>query len=201
MEEVTCLPPFDECPTPNHCLIMNIIAWNCRGELKPSFQNHMRELAQNHDLAMMIIMETRIGSDRARDITDRLPFDGAIHTDTIGFAGGLCLLWNSDKVQVTQLAMSEQEIHVLVKVLFSKFEFICSAVYASPRFHERCILWNNLKNGANLHDKPWIIAEDFNEALAKGDKFGGRSISSNRLLIFKECLDHCNMIDMGFVGP
>ena len=29
---------------------------------------------------------------------DRLPFDGAIHTNKIGFAGGLWLLWNSDKV-------------------------------------------------------------------------------------------------------
>lgn len=26
-------------------------------------------------------------------------------------------------------------------------------------------------------------------------------MSSNRSLLFKECLDHCNMIDMGLVGP
>ena len=57
------------------------------------------------------------------------------------------------------------------------------------------------KNDANLHDKPWIIARDFNKVLAEGDKFGGRAISSNRSLLFKECLDYCNMIDMGFTGP
>ena len=124
-----------------------------------------------------------------------------IHTKTIGFAGVLWILWNSNKVQVTQLAMSEQEIHVLAKVIFSTFELMCFAVYASPKFHERCILWNNLKNATNLHDKPWIIAEDFNKVLAEGDKFGGRAISSNRSLLFKECLDYCNMIDMGFTGP
>ncbi|XP_030940291.1 uncharacterized protein LOC115965260 [Quercus lobata] len=180
---------------------MNISAWNCRGASKPFFQNHVRELVNTHDPAIMIIMETRIGGARARDITDKLPFDGAIHTDTLGFAGGLWLLWNSDRVQVHQLAMSEQEIHVLVKVLPSNFEFICTTVYASPRFQERCVLWNNLKNVANLHDKPWIIAGDFNEVLVEGDKFGGRSISSNRSLLFKECLDYCSMVDMGFVGP
>lgn len=43
---------------------------------------------QSHDPALMFIMETRIGGDRARDIIGRLPFDGAIHTKTIGFAGG-----------------------------------------------------------------------------------------------------------------
>ena len=180
---------------------MNIIAWNCRGASKPSFQNHVRELVQNHDPAIMIIMETRIGGARARDISDKLPFDGAIHTDTLGFAGGLWLLWNSDRVQIHQLATSEQEIHVLVKVIPTNFEFICTAVYASPRFQERSVLWNNLKNAANLHDKSWIIAGDFNEVLGEGDKFGGRSISSNRSLLFKECLDHCSMVDMGFVGP
>lgn len=76
---------------------------------------------------------------------DKLPFDGAIHTDTIGFASGLWLLWNSNKVQITQLALSEYEVHVLVKVTASTFEFIASAIYASPRFQERCVLCNNLK--------------------------------------------------------
>ncbi|XP_075655041.1 uncharacterized protein LOC142625236 [Castanea sativa] len=145
-------------------------------------------------------METRIGGERARENTNKLPFDEAIHMDTIGLVGGLWILWNSDRVQITQLAMLEQKIHVLVKVLISNFEFICTTVYASPRFHERCILWNNLKNAANLHDKPWIIAGDFNKVLAEGDKFGGRYISSNRSLLFKECVDHCNIIDLGFVG-
>ncbi|KAL0012521.1 hypothetical protein SO802_007629 [Lithocarpus litseifolius] len=180
---------------------MSIIVWNCRGALKSSFQNHVRELVHNHDPAIMVVMETRIGGDRAGDISDRLPFDGAIHSDTIGFSGGIWLLWNSDKVQITQLAMSEQEIHVLVKVTSSSFEFIFSAIYTSPRFHERCILWNNLKNAADLHEKPWIIAGDFNEVLADGDKFGGRAVNSNRSLLFKDCLDYCNMIDMGFTGP
>ena len=87
-----------------------------------------------------------------------------------------------------------------MKVTSSTFEFIFSTVYASPRFHKRCILWNNLKNVANLHEKPWIIAGDFNEVLADGDKFGGRAINSNRSLLFKDCLGYCNMIDMGSLG-
>ena len=79
MEEAKLLPPFDECLIPNHFLVMNIIAWNCRGPLKPSFQNHVWELVHNHDPTIMIIMETCIGGDRARDITGRLPFNGHPH--------------------------------------------------------------------------------------------------------------------------
>ena len=32
-------------------------------------------------------METKIRGDRAREILDRLLFNGAIHTETIGYAG------------------------------------------------------------------------------------------------------------------
>ncbi|XP_050242537.1 uncharacterized protein LOC126691560 [Quercus robur] len=162
---------------------MNIIAWNCRGALKPEFQNHVRELVQSHNPAMLIVMETRVGGSRAKEIIDRLPFDVAIHTETIGYAGELWLLWNSNRVIVAPLATIEQEIHVSVKVRPSDSECILSAIYASPRFNERCVLWNNLVNVASLHGSPWIIAGDFNEVLADDEIYGVRDAwgQSNRL--------------------
>ena len=45
-----------------------------------------------HSTAMLIISETKVGGLRAKDIVERLPFDGAICTNTIGFTGGLWLL-------------------------------------------------------------------------------------------------------------
>ena len=71
---------------------MNIIIWNCRGALKPSFQSHVRELVRVHDPAILVLMETKIGGNKAREISSRLPFDEAVHTDTIGYAGGLWML-------------------------------------------------------------------------------------------------------------
>ena len=180
---------------------MNVIVWNCRGALKPNFQRHVRELDRAHNPSIFVVMETRVGGDKAREIIDSLPFDGAILAETVGFAGGIWLMWNSDRVMVEQLASTEQEIHVEVKVLHSNFSWIFSAVYASPRIVERQVLWDNLSRVAGLHSKPWIIAGDFNEPLADVDKFGGRPVSINRSLLFKDCLDKCNMVDMGFSGP
>lgn len=134
-------------------------------------------------------METQLGSVRAKEITNRLSYDGAIHTDTIGYSGGLWVLWNSDKAKVVQLASTEQKIHVSVKVRNSNFTWIFSAVYSSPRLSERSILGNNLCSVADSHNLPWVIVGDFNEPLFDSDKFGGRSISVNRSLLFKKCLD------------
>ncbi|XP_050280328.1 uncharacterized protein LOC126721320 [Quercus robur] len=48
---------------------------------------------------------------------------------------------------------------------------------------------------------PWVLAGDFNEPLMEEDKFEGKAVSVNRSHLFKECLDKCNMIDIGFSGP
>lgn len=181
--------------------MMNVIIWNCRGASKPSFKKRVTELVQNHDPAILVVMETRVGGDRAREITDLLPFDRAIHTNTIGYVGGLWVLWNTDMVDISVLSSTEQEIHTEVKVRFTNNSWLLSAVYASPRCAEMQILWNNLMRVAELHNMPWVIAGDFNETLINEDKFGGRVVSVSRSLSFKECLDKCNMIDIGFGVP
>ena len=88
----------------------------------------------------------------------------------------------------------------IVKVPNSNSNWLFSAIYASPGSAERHILWNNLSKIADLHDLPWVISGDFNEPLTWEDKFGGRPMSVSRSLLFKDCLDKCNMIDIGFTG-
>ena len=42
---------------------------------------------------------------------------------------------------------------------------------------------------------------DFNKVLCGEDKFGGNHVNMNRALEFKNCLDECNMLDLGFASP
>ena len=92
-------------------------------------------------------METKIGGERAREIIDRLPFDGAIHMETIGYKGGLWMLWNSNRVEITALANTEQEIHTVVKVQNSNSSWLFIAIYISPKAAKINVLWNNLIMG------------------------------------------------------
>ena len=93
----------------------------------------------------MILTETKASGAREKRIANRLPFNGAIFANAIGLSGGLWLLWDSSRVSVTELATTEQEIHVLVTPIYSNTSWLLSVVYASPRFVERCLLWDNLK--------------------------------------------------------
>lgn len=45
-------------------------------------------------------MKTRISGNTAEEVIKSLPFEGYIFTNTIGFAGGIWLLWNTSVVQV-----------------------------------------------------------------------------------------------------
>lgn len=98
---------------------MKIINWNCRGASNPSFHSFVHNMVQNHSPAIMIITETKISGQRAKDISDRLPFDRAIHANNIGFSGGLWVLWDTTQVVVPELSSTEQEIHTLVRDLSS----------------------------------------------------------------------------------
>uniref|UniRef100_A0A2N9J135 Reverse transcriptase domain-containing protein n=1 Tax=Fagus sylvatica TaxID=28930 RepID=A0A2N9J135_FAGSY len=126
MEQMRSLPQIDECPTSDMSLIMNIILWNCKGALKLNFRRSFSKLVNCHFITLKIVTETRVGGDRAK-ITDSLPFDGAIHADTIGYAGGIWLLWNTDVVDVSVLVATEQEIHAVIKVCSSNLSCFSSA--------------------------------------------------------------------------
>ena len=76
-------------------------------------------------------------------------------------------------MHVEVLAATEQEIHAVIRVRSQSLSWIISAIYTSPRFVERCMLWDNLKLIANLHDLPWALIGDFNEVISEEEKAGG----------------------------
>ena len=111
-------------------------------------------MAINHRPAIFVVIETRVGGDRAAKIIDGLPFDGSITNDTIGYVRGLWILQKSEEVEILPLSSTKQEIHATVKVRSSNISWLLSAIYASPRLAERRILWDNLKTMAHLHNLP-----------------------------------------------
>ena len=129
--------------------------WNCRGALNLDFKRRIYEMAVNHNPAIMVIMEIRVGGDRAERIIADLPFDGCITTETIGYVRGLSVLWKKDEVDIDLLVATKQEIHATVKVCHSNLIWFISAIYASPHLAKRRLVWSNLSEIAKLHSHPW----------------------------------------------
>lgn len=198
-EDCYSLNHFDSSTTPFR--IMHTLVWNYRGVMKPFFSKIVMDLVEWHSPLLIVITKTRLSGARAEVIIERLPFDGVVVADMIGFARGIWLLWRSDLVQVDVLASTVQEIHTLIRVRSQTFSWLLSAIYASLRFLERCILWDNLKMLASLHNLPWDLIGDFNELLTEEEKSRGNSISQRRVVAIRDCMNVCHMLDLGFFGP
>ena len=99
------------------------------------------------------------------------------------------------------LTATEQEIHAIIRVRSQTLSWIISAIYASPRFAKRCMLWENLKLIANLHDLPRALMGDFNEVISEGEKSGGNPIGQRRVRAILDCMNECHMMKLGFSEP
>ena len=95
-EDKSSLAHFESSTTPFK--IINILIWNCRGAMKPQFRQTVMDHVNWHMPLIMVITKTRTSRAPADEIIESLPFHGVVVADTIGFAGGIWLLWCSDLV-------------------------------------------------------------------------------------------------------
>lgn len=54
-----------------------------------------------------------------------------------------------------------------------------------------------------LHDQtklPWLIGGNFNEIVKSSEKYGGLEINNRRSDKFIQCLNYCNLVDLGYTG-
>ena len=128
---ISLLPPTKAFLLSLFILIMNMLIWNCRGAINPTFCDVVNELVRLHSPAIMIIVETKVSGDRARRILENLDLDGAIFANSIGLTGGLWVLWDFAQVRISELASTKQEVHAVV-TSSAKPPWLLSAIYANP---------------------------------------------------------------------
>uniref|UniRef100_A0A2N9ESQ0 Reverse transcriptase domain-containing protein n=2 Tax=Fagus sylvatica TaxID=28930 RepID=A0A2N9ESQ0_FAGSY len=124
------------------------------GVLNPCFRKALLDTLHINNPEILILTETRLGGDRATELARSFPFDGFLCTNTIGFAGGIWILWKTEVVEVDHLCSTEQEIHASVKVRGSNSLWLISAIYGSLRRRANKIV--RLKNSVG----EWIIDND-----------------------------------------
>ena len=179
---------------------MSIVMWNARGISRPSFKPNARHLIQAHSPDLMILVETQVARHFTALITHDLGFDSSHLVEPTGRAGGILLLWKSDRITIHILGESNQGVYALVEVKSLNNSFIITAVYASPKIAMRKILWNELCSFAEGLDYPWCVIGDFNEVTCQAEKFGGREINRSRVNLFVQTMNDCSLIDLGYHG-
>jgi hypothetical protein len=61
-------------------------------------------------------------------------------------------------------------------------------------------MWDLLKRIKPLHNLPWLMMGDFNEAIWQSEHFSETRRSEKQMLDFREALSYCDVHDIGFTG-
>ncbi|KAL0016457.1 hypothetical protein SO802_003526 [Lithocarpus litseifolius] len=126
-----------------------------------------------------------------------------IPTNTLVQSGGTVLVrTNQAEMGILNHAVTIFPEEVRSKqVLMERWRWRVMGNHSADELFDRCIMWENLKKVSDRHDLPWILMGDFNEVLEESEKFGGNSLSVKKVREYRECMDQCNLLDLGFSGP
>ena len=72
--------------------------------------------------------------------------------------------------------------------------------YGEPETTKRSEAWSKLRLLNSDPGIPWLCVGDYNEITRQDEKLGGAWRSHNQMQMFRDVIDECSFMDLGFVG-
>ncbi|KAL9659136.1 hypothetical protein QQ045_018647 [Rhodiola kirilowii] len=155
----------------------------------------MCDVNRSHRPFVLGLIETKKIGDWGF-LRSKLGFKGCISVDSRGRAGGLALLL-TDKVEIDLVSLSKSHIDVVVK---GDLEFGLTLFYGKPKVHERTESWDLLRRLKKEAGRPWAVMGDFHEITFSWEMEGVRDRQVCQMKHFRDCLEECDLTDLGFRG-
>lgn len=119
--------------------------------------------------------------------------------DSNGLSGGLALFWH-ESFNVEIKSVNDRFIDAYIRVSPTAPLWHISCVYGEPRTENRHLMWQHLSSLRQSSTLPWVVLGDFNEALWQFEHLSKNPRSEIQMQAFRDVLDVCNLIDLGFEG-
>ncbi|TXG57064.1 hypothetical protein EZV62_018377 [Acer yangbiense] len=159
----------------------------------------LKRIIQKFSPELVFLSETKVKGVIAKSAKKRLGFENGFSVDCSGKSGGLILLWNSD-CKVSLLSHSKGHIDVRVE-RDGEPTWRFSGFYGCLNQINKRDSWELLRRLRSVDDFSWLCGGDFNEILRVKEKSGGSNKSILGICQFREVIDDCNLVDLGFEGP
>lgn len=184
----------------NHFSMICLI-WNCRGAGNSVFKRTMKDMLRTHNPDFLVLVETKVPLSTLNDFFKNKGFTASSCSDPVGRSGGIWVLWDPSRVNVSAVEVTNQVIHATIARADFE-EWVFSAVYGSTNPAARDLMWYDLQQRAANDNRKWFLAGDFNDHAASSEKrCFQRGNSYHRCNKFSNFLNSCNFIDLGCVGP
>lgn len=150
---------------------MKILSWNIRDAGRTGFKAQLVEIARSTKPDLILLLETKVHTDKASKIIKSLSYENSIEIPTEGLSGGIWLLWNSShKFQFHFISFNNRFIHGQINDYTNNTAWLCTCVYGYPQQYLQKNLWNQISNLSSIMDQPWLIIGDPNELSSPSEK-------------------------------
>ena len=147
----------------------------------------------------MFIAETLTNEARLDRVLQDIDFDKKWLVPKKGCGGGLVLFWKAS-INLTVEDSSKYYVDVCIDKNTEQ-EWRFTGFYGEPETLRRSEAWDSLHRSNHHPNTPWLYVGDFNELVRQDEKLGGAIRSNNQMQLFKDVLDECGFMDLGFVSP
>ncbi|KAL2940400.1 Dextranase [Bienertia sinuspersici] len=140
-----------------------------------------------------------MGGEQAENIASIIGYSGHERVDGVGFSGGIWVYWRLGIVTVNCITKHKQYINMEVKKT-GETPWYFTAVYASPNASKRLELWEELRSFAQSHNKPWLIAGDFNDTKFPSERNSSCRETTRRSIMFNNWINEMDLMEVEFIG-
>jgi hypothetical protein len=113
-------------------------------------------------------------------------------------SGGLILFWKKE-VGVELTFKCKNYIDVTIGRGLENI-WRLTGVYGEPRWEDKHLTWQRLRDLHAQSTMPWLVIGDFNEILHSYEKEGGNPRSEHFMQAFQSALVDCKLLDLGYRG-
>ena len=177
---------------------MSLLVWNCRGLGNLRTGKELEVLIQAKDPSIVFLAETWVDEARLKEIQQNINFENLFFVERNNRGGGLALYWKNSLDLHVESSSKNHIDSIINKGRGEAWRF--TGFYGEPAMHRRSEAWNCLRLLNNSLQLPWLCAGDFNELTRMSEKMGGSYRSQAQMQLFRDVIDECGFIDLGFVG-
>lgn len=178
---------------------MNHLVWNCRGVGNRRTVRDLLALARVNHPKLVFLCETRQAAVKVERIKWRLGLRGFRGVDPEGRSGGLGLFWD-ESLQVTVLEACSRFIDVRIFDPGVDKQWRATFVYGERRVENRRFMWDHMARLRSVSSEPWVVCGDYNECMWQHEHLSSTARSSAQMVAFRDCLQLCELVDLGFSG-
>jgi hypothetical protein len=113
-------------------------------------------------------------------------------------SGGVLLLWKKE-INIQQIFSAPKYSDVRIIESPDKI-WRLTGFYGEPRWEDKHLSWDKLRELNGQHDLPWALLGDFNEILCSHEKEEGNFRPQGYMQAFRDAIDDCNLVDLGYSG-